>query len=54
MKGTLIMEAAIATVIFSVVGSTYGLVSPATSAAISITRDPSPAQVLSLQLPMQP
>jgi len=50
MKGTLIMEAAIATVVFSVVASTYGLVKPAASTAISTTNQ-QPTQILSVRLP---
>lgn len=51
MKGTLIIEAAIATVVFSVVASTYGFVSPATT--ISTTGNHSPT-ILSVRLPIQP
>ncbi len=50
MKGTLVMEAAIATVVFSVVASTYGLVNPAASTAISTTNQ-QPTQILSVRLP---
>ncbi len=54
MKGTLIMEAAIATLVFSVVASTYGLVNPAASTTISTTVNQSPTQILSVRLPIQP
>jgi hypothetical protein len=53
MKGTLIMEAAIATVVFSVVASTYGLVNPAAPTTISTTVNQAPT-ILSVRLPSQP
>ena len=54
MKGTLIIEAAIATVVFSVVGSTYAGLGNPTGATISTMVTQQPTQVLSLRLPVQP
>ncbi|MEX0272389.1 hypothetical protein AB3R30_25065 [Leptolyngbyaceae cyanobacterium UHCC 1019] len=55
MKGTLIIEAAIATVVLSVVASTFsGLGNPAASTTISTTVHQSPTQLISVRLPIQP
>ena len=54
MKRTLMIEAAIATVVFSVVASTYGLVNPAAPTTIGTTGDQSLSQILSVRLPIQP
>ena len=54
MKRTLMIEAAIATVVFSVVASTYGLVNPAAPTTIGTTGGQSLSQILSVRLPIQP